>query len=410
MERILFETNSIFLGTEKELKKLLDSNIEKFTNEETYANTQASLVWIIRGCIQYFNFLDNNFLGEGNSLGIPSIEADRFANNFYRLVNSIDYLSKLWNVKVIKPNEFELLSDIRTLIVHSGEQISKVQTLQLKDYKDSQLGRIFRKSDMRAFPFPDEYSDADYCIEIWNDKHDKSKQYNLSQVDYHIENNSYLDCSIYIKASDVRNLILCYIEDFLNQSNELKIETKIKQLPKIREKIINVKTNEIDFEKIAELISKNKRGACIKEQNLIYWKGFGLSRLYEYSKNSMNIDKRVKKIILERIEETMLNFWNDYQNERIYDDDLPSLDIRNVFGEYTPEFSLKDYLENQKLFYQVAPFFNVKDRDDATDVDFLIQFILNVEEALGVNLKLNQSVDGVICDYFVKSIERKLET
>ena len=33
-----------------------------------------------------------------------------------------------------------MLLDIRTLIVHSGEQLSKLESLELEGYKDSQLG------------------------------------------------------------------------------------------------------------------------------------------------------------------------------------------------------------------------------------------------------------------------------
>ncbi len=46
-----------------------------------------------------------------------------------------------------------MLLDIRTLIVHSGEQLSKLESLELEGYKDSQLGRIFSRRDRNPFYF-----------------------------------------------------------------------------------------------------------------------------------------------------------------------------------------------------------------------------------------------------------------
>lgn len=45
-----------------------------------------------------------------------------------------------------------------------------------------------------------------------------------------------------------------------------------------------------------------------------------------------------------------------------------------------------------------------KDNDDKTDIDYLAQFIEAVESALVKRMNLEQSVDGLICDYFVQSI------
>lgn len=41
-----------------------------------------------------FDSLNDKFLGDGNASGIPSIKADHFANNIYRLINAIDYLGR----------------------------------------------------------------------------------------------------------------------------------------------------------------------------------------------------------------------------------------------------------------------------------------------------------------------------
>lgn len=60
------------------------------------------MVWIIRGCIDYFDQLDNEFLGIGNKSGIPSMQADHFANNLYRLNNAMKYLKDYGFKKNIK--------------------------------------------------------------------------------------------------------------------------------------------------------------------------------------------------------------------------------------------------------------------------------------------------------------------
>ena len=55
------------------------------------------------------------------------MQADHFANNLYRLNNAMKYLKRLWDLKEYKTlDEFNTLLDIRTLIVHSGEQLTKL--------------------------------------------------------------------------------------------------------------------------------------------------------------------------------------------------------------------------------------------------------------------------------------------
>ncbi|EGO8535556.1 TPA: hypothetical protein IUV24_003232, partial [Enterococcus faecalis] len=188
MDNIKLLSSNLFSSTSEVLKDRLEEKVKIHKTPTTYANTEASLLWIIRGGIDYFDSLNDKFLGDGNASGIPSIEADHFANNIYRLINAIDYLGRLWKIKVEKNDELKMLLDIRTLIVHSGEQLSKLESLELEGYKDSQLGRIFSRRDRNPFYFLNEFSNMDYCIQIWNDKHDKTKKYNLSKVDHHINN------------------------------------------------------------------------------------------------------------------------------------------------------------------------------------------------------------------------------
>ncbi|HBM3461678.1 TPA: hypothetical protein LWI84_002461 [Listeria innocua] len=54
-----------------------------------------------------------------------------------------------------------------------------------------------------------------------------------------------------------------------------------------------------------------------------------------------------------------------------------------------------------KLFHHIAPFFNTKNQHDATDIDYLVQFINEVEKSLGRRLCQEQTFDNLVCDYFV---------
>lgn len=397
------------MSTAENLKNKLDQNIEKYQNEITFKNTEALLVWIIRGCIDYFDNLKSDFLGEGNTSGIPNMQADYFANNIYRLVNAIDYFSRLWKFDIVKNKEILLLLDIRTLIVHSGEQLTKVESLELANYKDSQLGRIFSSKRHNPFNFIGEFSDMDYCIQVWNDKHDKSKRKCLVEVDYDMKKENYYDISIYLKADDVRNIMLLYVSYFLDNSDKApNLRKEVKKLPDIKNRVINEKDFDINFDKIATFVSKDLRGGYIIESGIHHWNGFGLKRLLEYSRCHSGISDKVLDIILERIQNVVSRYWDDYQNDDIPDDELPDLDIRKVFSAFTPKFELKHYLEGEKLFKYIAPYFNTRDGQDSTDIEYLVRFINEVTLALGKKLNLEQTVDGLICDYFVQSIQSKI--
>lgn len=410
MNNIKLISSKPFSVTSKVLKEKLEEKIKIHKTPTTYDNTEASLLWIIRGGIDYFDGLNDKFLGDGNASGIPSIEADHFANNIYRLINALDYLGRLWKVKVEKNDELKLLLDVRTLIVHSGEQLTKLESLELKGYKDSQLGRIFSRGDHSPFLFLNEFSSMDYCIQIWNDKHDKTKKYNLSKVDHHIDNESYYDVDIYLKMTDVRDIILSHVEKFLDCDGELRVNEESKALPNIKSKVINEEVGSIDFDKIADLVSKDLRGGYFRENGMDYWDGFGLKRLYEYSQRRTDISDEVKNIIRERINARISKYWDDYQNENLTEDDLPNLDIRSVFSDFTPKFEYKSYLEGEKLFHYIAPFFNTKNQHDATDISYLAKFINEVEKVLGKKLLLEQSVDSLVCEYFAQSIQVKIDS
>lgn len=410
MNSIKLLSSNEFSGTSKELQDKLNEKIERCQNLTTYANTEASLVGIIRGSIDYFDNLDDGFLGEGNTYGIPNIKVDHFANNIYRLINAIEYLGRLWKLKIEKNKDIKLLLDIRTIIVHSGEQLTKLESLDLEGYKDSQLGLIFTRKRHNPFHFLNEFSNMDYCIQICNDKHDKTKKYNLSKVDHHIDNESYLDIEIYLKATEVRNIILHHVEKFLDYDGESRINEEPKALPDIKNKVINEEAGSINFDKISDLVSKTLRGGYAKENGVDHWDGFGLKRFYEYSQDHLDISDEVRAIIKKRIIARMSKYWDDYQNENLTEDNLQNLDIRSVFSDFTPNFEYKGYLEGEKLFQRIAPFFNTKNQHDETDIAYLAQFINEAEKALGKRLDLEQSVDSLVCQYFAQSIQLKIES
>ena len=68
---------------------------------------------------------------------------------------------------------------------------------------------------------------------------------------------------------------------------------------------------------------------------------FRVKRLYEYSQRRLDISDEVKNIIKERINARISKYWDDYQNENLTEDDLPDLDIRSVFSDFTPKFEYK---------------------------------------------------------------------
>ncbi|EJD3195380.1 hypothetical protein M1Y42_000790 [Listeria monocytogenes] len=123
MNRIILKADKKFQGSVKELKDLFERQVEDPNREIRFANSEASILWIIRGCINYFDTLPPDFLGCGNASGIPSDKADAFANNVYRLNNAMKYLSELWKLDYASGSAFKVLIDLRTLIVHSGERI-----------------------------------------------------------------------------------------------------------------------------------------------------------------------------------------------------------------------------------------------------------------------------------------------
>ncbi|AGG05627.1 MULTISPECIES: hypothetical protein [Bacillus cereus group] len=411
MEPIIVKLSTEFNTTAKDLKDKFSEYQENHQTETTFHNSEAPLVWIIRGCIDYFDQLDNGFLGIGNESGIPSVQADHFANNLYRLNNAMKYLKRLWDLKEYKTlDEFNTLLDIRTLIVHSGEQLTKIESLKLEGYKDIQLWRIFGNKENDSFTQLSYFNNAslvemDYCLEIASDKQDKTKKGNLSKVDHHIQNESFLDQRIYLKAEQVRNIVMAQIEYFITSADQVKTVKSTRNFPPI-EVIIDKENNKINFDKIAELVSKDLRGGYIIERGIEHWNGFGLKRLMEYTKNSSDISSKAQDLIYKRIINVMTDYWENFSDVNIPGEKLSDLDIMQIFSDYTPNFDEKNYLECEKLFTNIAPYFNTKDRNDSTDIGYLAIFIDEISRALNMKFNLDQNVDEFVCDYIVQSIKK----
>lgn len=405
---------SKFNGSIDDLKCKFYDFIERNPNTNKFLNTKASLPWIVRGSLLYFDELDSKFLGDNNYNGIPNESADHFANTFYRLSNSLDYLFKMWH----KQDSFEysdnwnILIDIRTLIVHSGEQITNLNSFKsigFKNYKDVQLDRLLNtKSNSCKFMelwYP-ESSNFDYLITCETDRHDLSKSRCENDLNYDNDHKNFDEIAILINAKDVRDVVLSEIEQFLNQESGKPVPIKkSKVLPKeVKKQVVC----NCDFDKLGNLISKRSRGGYSIDDGS-YWDGFGLKRIMKYvsskkSSVSDNVKNEIKSVICTRLNK----FWNDYNNESISDDDLPELDIRNVFDAYLPKYDYKYYLEGEKLFNNIVPNFNSKSCDDLVDFDYLSKFIDCIQDALGCSLNLDCTADDLICEYIVKSVEKSL--
>ena len=404
MEPIKLTTDYVFEGNVSDLIKDFDEIVQSHPGEFKFSNTEAALSWIVRGGLDYFDKLDSDFLGEGNASGIPSMRTDHFANNFYRLSNTLDYLCDLWKISLNQPKEWNLLKDIRTLIVHSGEQLTSFASIELEHYKDAQLGRIFKK-DEDMFSKYDSDNEFDYRIQVWTDKHDTSKR-SENEVDYDNRKQNFRDIDILLNAADVRNIILSRIELFISEVKGKSPD--VKKTPKLPEAVKGQIVVDGDFDKLEALIRNKHRGDYIIENEEAIWFGFGLKRLWKYVSYRFGIQKNVQEVIKNIISSRLSEFWSAYNDETISDYELPSLDIRDVFKEYLPEYDKKHYLEGEKLFIHIAPMFNRKDSLDSTDVDYLLRFVYVAQEALGTSLNLKNDVNGVVCDYFVKSVEVKL--
>ncbi|MFT8878622.1 MAG: hypothetical protein ABF913_03550 [Oenococcus sp.] len=407
LKSIQIRSSKQFHGNVKELSAKLNSNVSNNHKIGTYSNSEGPLSWILRGAIKYFYHLDSNFLGEGNATGIPAMQADHFANNYYRLANTLKYLANLWHKDYVPSKEFKSLEQIRTLIVHSGENISQIGLPNTDEYKDTQLWQIIKRKSNgpSSLWFPEPYADADYQIEISSDKHDKSALRHQSEVDYNLKNETFRDQSIYLWAADIRNIVLNEIDTFLDVKNRSTIKSS-HVLPEIKDRVIQKSGNgnKINFEKIFELISHDCRGGALIENDEIHWNGFGLERLKKFIDTSKNSGSAAVLFINDRITKAMERFWEEYKDDSIEDDEIQSLDVLTIFSDCLPNFEEKNYFEGEKLFLYIAPAFDLKNSSDDTDIDYLLKFVSAINRALNTRFNLEQSVDSLVCDYIYQSV------
>lgn len=413
MEKIYFPYVEYTAKSQDRIREELNEIMNKRTTygvvksgSPQFANTEAALSWVLRGGLEYFYELDKQFLGEGNASGIPGIKADYFVNNYYRVFNAIEYLCEIWKLDLskIKTEEDELLKDLRTLIVHSGEQVNRLLSEDFDDYKDMQLGRIFSKDD-HGLQFDFIQSKYDYMIQIWADKKSKSiKKSNVERLTN--EDEEYIEINMYLSYEDVKNTMLYKIDSFIHLANDkLEYLKNIEKLPEQLEKRIVEQT---DFEKLTDLLRNKKRGGYTIIENEHHWDGFGLKKISDYVNSRLGIDENVKAEVNKIIKQHLKKFYDEFNNKSIDDEMLPSLCALDVFSEYTPKIKDEHY-HNEKLFYLIAPKFNTSNRDVCDRVEFLAKFTYDASNALGTNINLNNPIDDVICDYFVKSVEMNLK-
>lgn len=412
MKELIIKNSSVFTGTVDDIIKKFENIVESKNSQ--YINSEASLCWIIRGSILYFDNLDSKFLGEGNDSGIPDKKADHFANNLYRCFNSLKYLSDIWKLNYAISEDVLTLLDVRTILVHSGENVNDVKSLDLKDFKDIQLGRIFHitdKSESLFKNFTNEKQHMEYRLELWADKHDNSfeKRKSKAVVDYDRKKENQKDFNIFMNSENVRNIVLSEIQRFINICENNEENKFIKKLPPKRV-VVKEEEENIDFEKLGKLVSSSRRGGYTIENNIHHWCGFGLEKLMKYSKNRFYISEEVQGIIYKKIKETVEQYMDQYANKEINDYELKDweLDVFKVFAEYLPDFCDKTYVHSK--IHHFAPSFNTNEQSNIIDVDYLFRFIYATQEALNDSLNLENTPNGIVCDYICKSIQKTIDS
>ncbi|GBG94844.1 hypothetical protein LFYK43_13030 [Ligilactobacillus salitolerans] len=412
MNELFLKEQSPFLGKSENLVERLEVQAVRIAIPEAYTNTQAPMINFIRGSIEYFEELPSDFLGASTPEDNATPEADHFANTFYRLANSMQTLSQLWGSTYKISTEFKWLNDIRTLIVHSGENINPISLPNTNEYRDNQLWRILQNTERsHSWYFDNSASDADYCIIMSSDKHDRQAVQHRAEVDYKANNDDNLDQWIYLWASSIRNIVLCEVEHFLDALEGVSLpDGPSHQLNKeILEHIIDFDNYRIDFSKVFTLTKKDRRSGVLVERGEVHWYGFGMQKLLEYVNLNNEVSVQVKTVIFERFVEVLTLFWKEYPNDDIPFNDIVSLDIRQIFKSYLPYFEMKQYLEGEKLFIYIAPEFNTPCEDYRTDLDYLGMFITAISDATGESFTYDGNVDDLVCKYFCKSIENHLK-
>lgn len=197
---------------------------------------------------------------------------------------------------------------------------------------------------------------------------------------------------------------MSHVEDFLIKGKEKILIKKKYKLPDIKHVVLNQENGEIDFNKLASLVSKGFRGGYDIYIDLEDWDGFGLQKFYLYLDGKSDVVPEIKTICKDKIMTAVSQYWDDLIDEEIEDYEIQSLDILTVFEAYTPEYELKHYFENQKLFENIAPFFNKKHSCTTEESVYLPLFVSEVENALNLKLSTNQNENDIVCEYIYLSV------
>lgn len=411
-EEIRIPKQNPFDGDYKNLIENFELAAKALTDHfNSHPNEEAPVLWIIRGAIEYFYKLDANFLGRGNDSGIPEEKADHFANNFYRLQNSMKLLSDEWYQQ--RNPDLSMIEDLRTLIVHSGSDVDKVFPTRIcQEYKTIQLGRILDKNHLTEKLFPSEEL-YDYRIEIWADKKLTRSPKDKDNLDFYDENDATFDLSVYVSHEDIKSLILFEFQKFtqllLEKSNKrLGSSTRINTQKDINNvKIIDRQTHTIKWDTLKKMVAIPS-GDYYKETGSWHWQGYGLQRIYERVA-TLKLDNITLFKVYSLIEKAVEDYWYSYFNDFIATKKLNSLNPRVVFSQYTPsEWPHKVYLENKMALNVVTEFSIENGISSNPDLDYLCRFLQEIDTQ-GLHLTFNHTAtnvfDNLYADYFIYSVD-----
>lgn len=389
----------------KELKGKLDRFIASRNTRSVDINTENSYNFILRGALDYFATLESDFLGASNDSGIPEMQSDHFANTFYRLSNTLrSYCQKLNIPRNISKN-WNILLVIRTLIVHSGEPLSQLKAIDDSNFKDDQLERIIKLDSTPLSKILQLNSpNAEYMITIQLDKHDRARNSHINDADYDWNKENFVTKPIFINSENIKNTVLSEINKFLDlANNQATVEEKLEKLPSKAKPIV---VDNLDLDKLAGMLNNKIRGGYMIENGQRHWDGFGLKRLLDYAHHRYGEPQNNTVSIIEEVIKTQINkFWDAYQDETISDNCLPSLNVFKVFAKYLPDYKEKGYLEGAKIL-SIVPNFNSNTIKQETDVDYLIEFICVIHEQTEIRLSLENTPNGIICDYIYKCVKQ----
>lgn len=406
-------------ASNKDFEKLINETLDKIGGWDIYKNTKASIMFIVKNVGEYFSKLPDTFLGRSKGFGIPNSETDHFANNLYRLRNSLNECSQYINSSYTYSEEFKQLIDIRTIIVHSGENISQFESDLFKKkmeigYKDLQFNGVINK-DNQLGKFPD---GQDYKIHIGADKHDKYSKKPNNNVYYDNEQENQLELDIFLSHKTVQQIVFTELAKFNKQTDLIENKTPLIRKP-LNAGITNhifLDGDKIDFVKLIEMVKERGNGnsGYFVEDGKEYSYLFGIQRLYNYVQKArclVHINERddISESTLQIIEDEISKVVHGYVNwfnKNDVEEEIPDLNVLHIFGTYLPNYKAKQYYEGEKLFTYIARTFNTSENYGCVDLDYLFKFYNEVSVALGRLIKLpTGNENDLVCEYIVEAVE-----